>query len=904
MVTTQNSINYKETLQLPHTAFPIKPDRNRVWSQDGVYARMATAPEGGALFVLHDGPPYANGHLHMGHALNKVLKDITIRSQSMMGKRVNYIPGWDCHGLPIEWKVEENYRASGVAKESVSILEFRQQCREFAQIWIDIQSREFQGLGVLGDWSNPYTTMTCESEACIVRQFLTLVEKGYVYRGLRPVMWSTVEQTALAEAEVEYREHVSPTVFVRFPLEQEAHTSVVIWTTTPWTLPANRLIAYAPHLTYGLYRSDEETFILADNLAQAFGAQTGLPLVYKGPADLAGLVCRHPLYTQGYTHRVPLYPADFVTGDTGTGLVHIAPEHGPDDFQLAITHGVPIPTTVGPDGTYGADVPLFAALAVINPDGSEGAANSAVIARLQEANMLVAKGKLRHSYPHSWRSKAPLIYRATSQFFVSMSTLRERALKALEKVHFTPEVGKKRLLSMIQNRPDWVVSRQRLWGVPLGIFTHKETGQLLHNKAVNERVVEAFRAKGSDVWFQEEASFFLADAIDDVDSWEKVPDILDVWFDSGTSQAFVLKEKNLYPADLYLEGSDQHRGWFQSSLLCACACHDDGEAPFKGILTHGFVVDEDGKKMSKSLGNVLSPEKIVAQYGVDVLRVWIASCDWSEDVRVGPAILASCAESYRKIRNTLRFMMGNLCDYTPEHHVWEAASMPSLEQWMLHKLATLSPIILQAYKDFDFKKVFHTLLQFSVHDLSSFYFDIRKDCLYCDDPHGPKRLACQSTLKCMLDALLTWLEPIIPLTVQEARETFPHAHTPVLEAHWHNEALNTQWENMCHVRRMVMLKLEQDRKNGLIGSSLEACAHITLADEQMYHACQSIDLAEICLTSQATLTRGIQDTVKTERAGGQKCARCWKILPEVQEQGPYPMLCTRDQKVVQNRGLS
>ena len=667
-----NQRDWRETLNLPQTEFPMKaglpkrePDMLAHWAKIGLYDKLRADAKGREKFVLHDGPPYANGDIHIGHALNKILKDVIVRAHQMMGRDAVYVPGWDCHGLPIEWKIEEQYRNKGQDKDEVPANEFRAQCRAFAEQWVGVQSEQFQRLGVLGDWQNPYTTMAYEAEAVIVAEFQKFIMDGSLYRGSKPVMWSVVEKTALAEAEVEYEEHVSPTIFVKFPVQGMDKTFAVIWTTTPWTIPGNRAMAYSNGLTYGLYAANGEQLVLCDNLAaQVMNAAQIEDFERVGDINPGELTCHHPLHGQGYDFDVPVLAGDFVTDETGTGLVHIAPGHGQDDFELGLKNNIEVPFTVDEGGVYLDSVPIFAGKRVLDDKGKDGDANGAVIGALVEAERLLAKGKLRHQYPHSWRSKAPLIFRNTPQWFISMETngLRETALKEIDKVNWYPPSGRNRIFSMIENRPDWVVSRQRAWGVPLTIFVNKNTGEPLRDDAVNARIVDAVKANGADAWFDTDPQDFLG-ADHKAEDYEQVSDILDVWFDSGVTHAFVMEARDdlAWPADVYLEGSDQHRGWFHSSLLEACATR--GQAPYKNVITHGMTMTEQGKKMSKSLGNAVDPLKVIQQSGAEIIRLWTMSCDYSEDQRIGPEIIKANTDAYRKIRNSFRFLLGNLADF-------------------------------------------------------------------------------------------------------------------------------------------------------------------------------------------------------------------------------------------------
>ena len=922
----ENGRDWRETLNLPKTDFPMKaglpkrePDMLAHWAAIGLHDKLRAAAKGREKFVLHDGPPYANGDIHIGHALNKILKDVIVRSQQMQGKDAVYIPGWDCHGLPIEWKIEEQYRKQGKDKDEVPAKEFRAQCRQFAAQWVGVQSEQFQRLGIMGDWDNPYTTMAFEAEATIVAEFQKFIMDGSLYRGSKPVMWSVVEKTALAEAEVEYEEHVSPTIFVKFPVRGMDNSYAVIWTTTPWTIPGNRAIAYAPGLTYGLYEAAGEKLILCDNLAaQVMGAAQIEDYQRLEDIDPKGLVCAHPLHAAGYDFDVPVLAGDFVTDETGTGLVHIAPGHGQDDFELGMQHNIEVPFTVNEGGVYYDHVPLFAGKRVLDEKGKDGDANGGVIGALVSAGALLAKGKLRHQYPHSWRSKAPLIFRNTPQWFISMeqSGLRDKALKAIAETNFYPETGRNRIQSMVENRPDWVVSRQRAWGVPLTIFVNKQTGEPLTDEAVNARIVDAVRENGADAWFDTDPQTFLGDAYE-ADDYEKVTDILDVWFDSGVTHAFVLEARDdvQWPADVYFEGSDQHRGWFQSSLLEACATR--GRAPYKNVVTHGFTMTEQGKKMSKSLGNAVDPLKVIQQSGAEIIRLWTMSCDYSEDQRIGPEIIKANTDAYRKMRNCFRFLLGNLADFDESEKV-SPADMPELERYMLHRLAELDTLVRDNYNQFDFRKIYQALFNFMTVDLSAFYFDIRKDTLYCDPHSAVARRACRTVMDTVFHCLTRWLAPVLCFTTEEVwqarfgqNDDSVHLQTFITpEADWHDAALAEKWTKIRTVRRVVTGALEVERRDKRIGSSLEAAPIVYVADAALQSAIEGQEMADICITSQIDIrhdappeTAFMLDDVAgvgvvPQLAEGQKCQRSWKILPDVGSVDGYPDLSPRDAAAV------
>ena len=938
--------DYSDTLLLPKTEFPMRaglpkrePEWLANWERMDLYCRLREQGKAREKYILHDGPPYANGHLHTGHALNKILKDFVVKSQQMMGKDANYVPGWDCHGLPIEWKIEEKYRAAGRNKDEVPVNEFRQECREFAAKWIDIQREEFKRLGVIGHWDNPYTTMAYRAEAQIAREFMKFVMNGGLYRGSKPVMWSVAEKTALAEAEVEYHDHVSSTIYVKFPVikgpDVLRQASVVIWTTTPWTIPGNRAVAYSSDIAYGLYQVDAvaenaaakvgEVIVLADSLAEDVQHAANIDSWTRtGDApDLNGLVLAHPFRGKGYDFDVPLLSAEFVTEDTGTGFVHIAPGHGQDDFELWRDKiGTEVPFTVDEGGAYYDHVPLFAGLKVLRTEGKkagkDGEANGAVIKELFDSERILAKGRLDHTYPHSWRSKMPLIFRNTPQWFISMETngLRQRALEAIDQVRWVPEQGKNRIQSMVELRPDWVVSRQRAWGVPLTCFVHKETGELLRDDAVNERIAQIFEEEGADAWFNSEPSRFLGNEYE-ADDFEMVKDILDVWFDSGSTHAFVLEDRDdlAAPADLYLEGSDQHRGWFQSSLLESCGTR--GVAPYKAVLTHGFLLDEKGFKMSKSKGNSVEPQDVIKQSGADILRLWVASSDFKDDLSIGPEILKANVDSYRKLRNTFKYLLGNLHDFGDSEHV-PVQDMPELERWVLHRLTELDRLVRQAYNDFDFRLIFSQLFNFCTLDLSALYFDIRKDSLYCDRPDNLTRRACRTVLDQLYRSLITWFAPILSFTAEEAwlirnpdENDSVHLQTfPDIPDEWRDEALAAKWAVVRRLRRVVTGALEVERREKRIGSSLEAAPLVYVQDSAYIEAMKGLDLAEISITSQAELVEGpapadafmLEDVesvaVVPKLAQGKKCQRSWKILPDVGRDPRFPNLSPRDADAV------
>ncbi len=969
--TPNTAPDYRDSVFLPQTDFPMRaglpqrePDWLARWERIGVYDRLRakTGPAGEKRkdFTLHDGPPYANGHLHIGHALNKILKDMVVRSQQMMGRDARYVPGWDCHGLPIEWKIEEQYRAKGLNKDDVDVVAFRQECRSFAEGWVDIQREEFKRLGVTGNWAAPYKTMDYHAEAVIADEFMKFVMNGSLYQGSKPVMWSPVEKTALAEAEVEYHDHTSHMVWVRFKVSKNpilysdkadfaadacmrqnmlADATVLIWTTTPWTIPQNRAVSFGPEIAYGAYRIDAlgehstaqegEVILLADALAAAVMTSAkveGFTRLRDVPtAELTNVTLTHPYAgidggNGEWDYPVPMHPGPHVTDDAGTGFVHTAPSHGDDDYQMGLKFGLPMTYNVEADGSYRADLPLFGGQFIIQPDGKEGAANVSNIKALHAAGALFAKGKLKHSYPHSWRSKAPVIYRNTPQWFVAIDkalddgmgtygdTIRQRALTSINQlVTWTPATGRNRLHSMIEARPDWVLSRQRAWGVPLTCFTKvgakpTDTGYVLRNDQVNARITAAFEAEGADVWFVQGFKEKVLQGIVDPLEYNQVFDVLDVWFDSGSTHAFVLRDREDGSADgvadLYLEGTDQHRGWFHSSMLQACGTK--GRAPYRGVLTHGFTLDEKGMKMSKSIGNTVAPQAVIDEYGADILRLWVAQSDYTIDLRIGKEILKGVADSYRRLRNTMRFLLGNLEGFTDAERV-DAKEMPELEQWVLHRLAELDAEVRTGYARYDFQGVFQKLFTFATTDLSAVYFDIRKDSLYCDPATSLRRRAARTVLDLVFQRLTTWLAPVLVFTMEEVwlcrnpgESSSVHLEDmPQTPVDWRNPALAAKWDGIRTVRRVVTGALEVQRTAKVIGASLEAAPVVHVADTAILAALKSVEFADLCITSGLSLTGDPEPaeafrlpevpgvSVVFEMAEGEKCQRCWRVLPDV-----------------------
>ncbi|MEO7222942.1 MAG: isoleucine--tRNA ligase [Devosia sp.] len=959
--------DYSATLFLPETNFPMRaglPDREPVWLKRwedmDIYGMQRTRAQGKPLFTLHDGPPYANGNIHIGHALNKILKDLVTRSKSMLGYNSAYVPGWDCHGLPIEWKIEEQYRAKGQDKSAVGINEFRAECRTFAQFWVDTQREEFKRLGVIGDWGNPYLTMSFDAEAQIARELHKIAMSGQLYRGSKPVMWSVVERTALAEAEIEYQDYESDAIWVKFPIHsgngafgsgsfEDMNASVVIWTTTPWTIPANRAISYSSRIAYGLYEvtaapegnwaARGEKYVLADKLAADTFAKAKVETFLRlADVDMSKVVsCKHPLngLSGGYTFEVPLLDGEHVTDDVGTGFVHTAPGHGLDDFGIWMDSGrkiaalgidTTIPYVVDDAGFYTKDAPGFDGARIIDDSGKKGDANNRVIAALAERGAMMARGRLKHQYPHSWRSKKAVIFRNTPQWFVYMDrdiegkagdTLRARTLAAIDATTFYPAAGQNRLRSMIAERPDWVLSRQRAWGVPIAVFYNEATNTILNDETVNHRIGQAFEEEGADAWFKPGAKErFLGNAVPDPDNWTKIDDILDVWFESGTTHSWVLRNPQKwpdlqFPAGMYLEGSDQHRGWFHSSLLESCATN--GYAPYASVLTHGFTLDGEGKKMSKSLGNTTAPQDVIKQYGADILRLWVAASDYADDLRIGKEIINTTVDSYRKLRNTMRWLLGNLAHYKGEAVAY--ADMPELERLVLNRLYELDGLVRGAYETYDYKRIVAALSNFMNVELSAFYFDIRKDALYCDPISSVRRKACLTVLDSVFDCLTAWLAPILVFTMEEcwlerhsgATESVHLREMPTVPSEWSDTALAAKWEDVKTVRGYITRELEIARREKRIGSSLEAAPKVTIRDAKLWDAASKVDLAEIAITSDLTLVRGADAdggepvAVEFAKAEGIRCARSWKFTEDVGSDPDYPDLSARDAQAMRER---
>ncbi|MDF7674105.1 isoleucine--tRNA ligase [Acetobacteraceae bacterium ESL0709] len=927
---------YRDTVFLPNTSFPMRgnlprrePEILKQWEESGLDEAIRTSDaRKEAVFTLHDGPPYANGHIHIGHALNKIMKDVINRAHRMAGFQVRYMPGWDCHGLPIEWKVEELYRKKGKDKDAVPVLQFRAECRDYAAKWVEAQREDFKRIGVQAEWDHRYVTMDYSSEAQIAEEIGKFLLNGRLYRGLRPVMWSPVEKTALAEAEIEYHDIVSPTIYVAFPLVEDRTphhvlegASAVIWTTTPWTIPANRAMACGPKIFYNVLKVTDAKqdsrvpvgakLIIAQDRLEAFAAEAGIVawevLHTLTGQELAGSVFAHPFRGRGYDFDVPMLAGDFVTTDAGTGIVHMAPSHGQDDFQLCTAHGMEVPELVQDNGCYAPFVPEFAGLHVFKAADSVCDVLDQVrleAAKAHGASGLMARNTIEHSYPHSWRSKKPIIFRATPQWFIAMDgehgpSLREESLEALEQVTFVPAQARRRLTTMVAQRPDWCISRQRSWGVPIAVFVEKRTGTVLRDADVMARIVATFRERGADAWYDTDPAAFLGEGRNPED-YEQVFDIVDVWFESGCSHRFVLHQEGMnFPADLYLEGSDQHRGWFQSSLLESVGA--EGVAPYKAVVTNGFVLDGQGRKMSKSLGNTIVPDDVTKTLGADVLRLWVLNSDTHEDLRISQEILKQQGELYRRLRNTLRWLLGAL-DGFEASEILPYQELPSLERYILHRLSEVHDILQTAIETHQWTGVYPALHGFCNNDLSAFYFDIRKDSLYCDGAASPTRRAVRTVLDVLHRALSTWLAPALVFTAEESWQArFGEGESVHLQsllepdAEWRDQILARQWDVLRAARTVATGALEALRRSGEIGSSLEAGLALSLTEEgERITREQDISWEELCIASQVErLPAGDDVTVEARCAEGQKCARCWRVLPEVGRHAEHPALCLR-----------
>ena len=917
--------DYKDTVFLPKTDFPMKaglpqkePGILARWEEQGLYHKLREARAGREKFILHDGPPYANGDMHIGHALNHILKDMVCRTQTLLGKDAPYVPGWDCHGLPIEWKVEEQYRKKKLNKDEVPVKEFRAECRAYAQHWVNVQREQVKRLGILGHWDKPYLTMDFDSEATIVSELLKFAESGQLYRGAKPVMWSPVEKTALAEAEVEYEDIVSTQIDVAFeivesPIPELVGAHAVIWTTTPWTIPVNQAIAYGPDVEYVLIEPMEgegASYLIAENLFNETVGRLGFNspgqpnyiIVNDYPGEmLAGTIVRHPMHHLGgfFAKPRPMLAGDFVTTDSGTGLVHMAPDHGEDDFDLCKANGIEPQFAVEGDGKYRADWAWLGGQgSVINPKFN--APDGPICEALREAGgLLAASADYKHSYPHSWRSKAKVIYRCTPQWFVPMDrgddSLRQKAMAAIADTRWVPEKGRNRIGSMVEGRPDWVLSRQRAWGVPITLFVDRKTGQYLNDADVNARIVAAVREEGVDAWEAARAQEYLGAAYT-AEDYEQVFDILDVWFDSGCTHVFTLESGRWpelsWPADLYLEGSDQHRGWFQSSLLQSCGTR--GRAPYNAVLTHGFTMDQKGLKMSKSVGNTVDPLKVMETNGADIIRLWALSVDFTEDHRIGDEILKGVADQYRKLRNTFRYLLGALEGFSEEER--QDANLPPLERYILSELAYLDRKLRQAVDDFDFNSYVRALTDFCNEDLSAFFFDIRKDCLYCDGVDSHKRRAYRSVLDILFNALVRYAAPVLVFTAEEVWQSRNPGSDSVhlLEwpeiGRWEDDDLGTEWAALRALRSQVLEAIEPMRREKVVGSGLEAEVGVPASATM---SLQPEALAELFITAKVSFTDG--EAVHVSRTENHKCGRCWRHLPDVSEDGT---LCGRCDEVL------
>ena len=916
------AIDYRDTVFLPKTDFPMKaglPQKEPVilarWQEQRLYEELRNRRRGREKFILHDGPPYANGDMHIGHALNHILKDTVVRTQTLLGKDAPYVPGWDCHGLPIEWKVEEQYRKKKLNKDDVDPVEFRAECRAYAQHWVDTQREQLKRLGINGDWDNPYLTMDFQAESTIVSELLKFAESGQLYRGAKPVMWSPVEKTALAEAEVEYEDIVSTQIDVAFeivesPIAELVGAHAVIWTTTPWTIPVNQALAYGPDVEYSLFKDRDNgmRYLVAEELIDGFfmryneaSDSAGINAAgWRGKgSDLAGTMVRHPMHALGgfFAKPRPMLAGDFVTTDSGTGLVHMSPDHGEDDFDLCKANGIDPVFAVEGDGKYRADwLWLGGEGSVINPKFN--APDGPICTALREARgLLAASADYQHSYPHSWRSKAKVIYRCTPQWFVPMDkampdgTLREKAMTAISQTRWVPEKGQNRITAMVEGRPDWVLSRQRAWGVPITLFVDRKSGQYLNDPAVNARIVAGVRESGVDAWSEDRAQEYLGSDYALAD-YERVTDILDVWFDSGCTHVFTLESGRWpdlqWPADLYLEGSDQHRGWFQSSLLQSCGTR--GRAPYNAVLTHGFTMDQKGMKMSKSLGNTINPLDLMRDSGADILRLWALTVDFTEDHRIGKEILQGVSDQYRKLRNTFRYLLGALDGFSDAEKV-SVSDMPELERYMLHLLADMDAKLKVAVDDFDFNSYVRLLTDFANEDLSAFFFDIRKDRLYCDAATDPKRMAYRTVLDILFHALVRYIAPVLVFTSEEVWQTrFGPDADSVHFSDWPevpaaaDEALATKWAGIRASRMVATQFIEPMRREKIVGSSLEV--------EYTHNGdFGDVDFAEVFIVS--AVHKGTENSAR--KTTNHKCGRCWRHLPEVTEDGA---LCARCEDVV------
>ncbi len=919
-----DKVDYKDTLNLPKTDFPMRgnlpkkeKDILKYWKDINLYGKLIELHRNDEKFILHDGPPYANGHIHIGHALNKILKDIVVKSMMMQGYFSPFVPGWDCHGLPIEHAVFKKIKKR---KEEVDPISVRKMCREYASNWIEVQKEEFKRLGVIGDWDNPYITMDPAYQADIVRELGKFFERGLVYRKKKPVYWCPSCVTALAEAEIEYSDEKSPSIYVRFKVVNDKglsfpeNTYLVIWTTTPWTLPANVAVAVNPELVYVLLKGENESYIVAKELAGEFIEKSELKVKvareFKG-SELEGVEYKHPFIER--TGKVVL--ADFVASDTGTGIVHIAPGHGEEDYEVGLKYDLPVLVPVDDNGRFTEEAPSWI------QGVSVWKANEIIIDRLKESGDLLYSEEIVHSYPHCWRCKKPVIFRATPQWFISLDkgnpTLRSVALSEIEKVKWIPDWGRVRISNMVEGRPDWCISRQRYWGVPIVVFICKKCGSYVMSKEIADHVADIFEKESADAWYTKEVKELLPEGFKcpscGSDEFDKEMDILDVWFDSGSSHAAVLerREELRWPADMYLEGSDQHRGWFQASLLESCGTR--GKAPYRSVLTHGFTLDGQGRKMSKSLGNVIAPQKVIDRFGADILRFWVSSENYTEDVRISDSILKQVAESYKKIRNTFRFMLGNVYDFSLKEAV-PYENLEEIDKWALNRLYEVVNEVIEAYQNFSFNKIYRTLYNYCSKELSSIYLDILKDTLYCELPSSTKRRSAQTAIYQILTTLNVLLAPILSFTMEEVYSYIPEREE---ESVFFEEFpaicdkidrnLISRWEKLLKVKELVNKALEVARDEKLIGHSLEAKVRV-YAEKEMYDFLKEYEsqLPFIFITSQAELipyeevegavvdseiVKGV--AVKVEKAEGRKCERCWMYSKTVGKDKEFPDVCER-----------
>jgi isoleucyl-tRNA synthetase len=906
------SKHLKDTVFLPKTDFPMQGNLAvnessilKAWEESNLFGKIREEAKGREKFILHFGPPYANGHAHIGHALIGILKDAVVKSYQMLGYDAPLVIGWDCHGLPIEWKIEESYLKNGKKREDVPVEEFLLKCREFAEYWTGIQKDEFRRLGIIADFKNPYSTMAKKSESVICKKFFEVVKKGLVYRGRKPVMWSTVEKTALAEAELEYHDKVSDAIFVRYPIIKTKNTKLdgafpVIWTTTPWTIPGSMAIAYSREFEYVVlqtwsnghdiepsvkHNAESVKYIIASKLVETFVKESGIgeySVIHRINGDeLERTVCEHPLKNLGFLHGIPMLQADHVTADAGTGLVHTAPAHGVEDFILGMENGLPVENVVDDDGLMSSKLPHFQGEHVFK-------VGPKVIESLAGSGNLVHASKITHSYPHSWRSKAPLIFRATSQWFISIDKIRGKLLSEIDGTKWFPDGYINRIRSMVEERPDWCISRQRLWGVPIALFIHKKTDEVLVDNEVFDNIVKEFEESGIESWYTKSASHFLGSRYDPED-YVKVSDTLEVWFDSACTHHFVLEERPelSWPADLYFEGSDQHRGWFQSSLVESVCTN--GRAPYRQVATNGFVLDKDGKKMSKSLGNVVSPDDVISKMGADILRLWCLNSDYSEDLRIGEDILKRQQDVYRRFRNTLRYLLGIIsCNNLSDRVQYD--SMPDLEKVILRQLYGLDVLHKESIRNYNFQRFVSALHAFCANDLSAFYFDIRKDAVYCDGVSDIKRRSCITVMHELFLFITHWLAPILSFTAEEAWLHYPlnsrqdsiHLNLfPKVDEDWNNRDALERGGIMRKVKKSISAAIEIERAAKVIGSSLEADV-VVFSNEQ--ERLVQLDLEEIAIVSKATVVASSDEDVKVvvSKAIGQKCERCWKVSRSTQ----------------------